>query len=64
MEDLAGKVAVVTEDIGIGLAIGTRFATEGMKVVVADIEHRGRREPGGGTMNPRRHTRAVRAGAK
>ena len=39
MRDLAGKVAVVTGGAsGIGLAMARRFATEGMKVVVADIE--------------------------
>lgn len=39
MEQLAGKVAVVTGGAsGIGLAMATRFAEEGMKVVVADIQ--------------------------
>jgi NAD(P)-dependent dehydrogenase (short-subunit alcohol dehydrogenase family) len=39
MEDLAGKVAVVTGAAsGIGLGLATRFAEEGMKVVLADIE--------------------------
>lgn len=39
MEELAGKVAVVTGGAsGIGLALATRFAEEGMKVVVADIQ--------------------------
>src|SRR6266508_6289977 len=39
MEDLAGKVAVVTGAAsGIGRALARRFATEGMKVVLADIE--------------------------
>jgi NAD(P)-dependent dehydrogenase (short-subunit alcohol dehydrogenase family) len=39
MEDLAGKVAVVTGGAsGIGLAMATKFAAEGMKVVLADIE--------------------------
>jgi len=39
MEDLKGKVAVVTGGAsGIGLALARRFATEGMKLVVADIE--------------------------
>ena len=60
MEDLAGKVAVVTGGAsGIGLAIGTRFAAEGMKVVLADVAHRGRREPGGAAMNPRLHVVGV-----
>jgi NAD(P)-dependent dehydrogenase (short-subunit alcohol dehydrogenase family) len=39
MKDLEGKVAVVTGAAsGIGLALATRFAEEGMKVVLADIE--------------------------
>ena len=39
MRELAGKVAVVTGAAsGIGLALSTRFAREGMKVVLADIE--------------------------
>jgi NAD(P)-dependent dehydrogenase (short-subunit alcohol dehydrogenase family) len=39
MRDLSGKVAVVTGAAsGIGLGIATRFADEGMKVVLADIE--------------------------
>lgn len=39
MEDFAGKVGVVTGAAsGIGLATATRFAEEGMKVVLADIE--------------------------
>jgi NAD(P)-dependent dehydrogenase (short-subunit alcohol dehydrogenase family) len=39
MKDLAGKVAVVTGAAsGIGRATATRFAEEGMKVVMADIE--------------------------
>lgn len=39
MEDLEGKVAVVTGGAsGIGLAMAERFATEGMQVVIADIE--------------------------
>ena len=61
MEDLAGKVAVVTGGAsGIGLAIGTHFAAEGMKVALADIErHRGRREPGGAAMNRRLHVVGV-----
>jgi NAD(P)-dependent dehydrogenase (short-subunit alcohol dehydrogenase family) len=39
MEDLDGKVAVVTGGAsGIGLALAQRFAREGMRVVVADVE--------------------------
>jgi NAD(P)-dependent dehydrogenase (short-subunit alcohol dehydrogenase family) len=39
MQDLDGKVAVVTGAAsGIGLGLATRFAEEGMKVVLADIE--------------------------
>jgi NAD(P)-dependent dehydrogenase (short-subunit alcohol dehydrogenase family) len=39
MNDLSGKVAVVTGAAsGIGLALATRFAEEGMKLVLADVE--------------------------
>lgn len=39
MKDLAGRVAVVTGAAsGMGLAFATRFAEEGMEVVLADIE--------------------------
>ena len=39
MEDLAGRVAVITGGAsGIGLAMAQRFAGEGMKLVLADIE--------------------------
>jgi len=39
MKDLAGRVAVVTGGAGgIGRAMGERFAGEGMKVVLADVE--------------------------
>ena len=39
MQDFAGKVAVVTGAAsGIGFALAERFAQEGMKVVLADIE--------------------------
>jgi NAD(P)-dependent dehydrogenase (short-subunit alcohol dehydrogenase family) len=39
IEDLSGKVAVVTGGAGgIGRAMGERFAREGMKVVLADVE--------------------------
>jgi NAD(P)-dependent dehydrogenase (short-subunit alcohol dehydrogenase family) len=39
MDDFKGKVAVVTGAAsGIGLALAMRFAQEGMKVVLADIE--------------------------
>ena len=39
MQDFPGKVAVVTGAAsGIGLALATRFASEGMRVVLADVE--------------------------
>lgn len=39
MQELSGRVAVVTGAAsGIGLALAERFAAEGMKVVLADIE--------------------------
>ena len=39
MEDLNGKVAVVTGGAsGIGRAMATAFAAEGMKVVLADLD--------------------------
>jgi NAD(P)-dependent dehydrogenase (short-subunit alcohol dehydrogenase family) len=39
MDELSGKVAVVTGAAsGIGLAMATRFAVEGMRVVLADVE--------------------------
>jgi NAD(P)-dependent dehydrogenase (short-subunit alcohol dehydrogenase family) len=39
MQHLAGKVAVVTGGAsGIGLAMARRFAAEGMRIVLADIE--------------------------
>ena len=39
MDDLAGGVAVITGGAsGIGLAMAQRFAGEGMKLVLADIE--------------------------
>lgn len=39
MEQLAGKVAVITGGAsGIGLAMARRFAAEGMKLVLGDIE--------------------------
>ncbi|MFP6638766.1 MAG: SDR family NAD(P)-dependent oxidoreductase [Myxococcota bacterium] len=39
MQDLAGKVAVVTGGAsGIGHAMATRFAAEGMKLVLVDVE--------------------------
>ncbi|EUA92859.1 short chain dehydrogenase family protein [Mycobacterium ulcerans str. Harvey] len=38
MQDLQGKVAVVTGGAGgIGRALGKRFGMEGMKVVLADV---------------------------
>ncbi|MBO0701332.1 MAG: SDR family NAD(P)-dependent oxidoreductase [Candidatus Dormibacteraeota bacterium] len=42
MRDLRGKVAVVTGAAsGIGLALANRFAAEGMKVVLADVDEAG-----------------------
>ena len=39
MEDLQGRVAVITGGAsGIGHAVAERAATEGMKIVLADIE--------------------------
>ena len=39
MEDLEGRVAVITGGAsGIGLAMAQRFAAEGMRLVLADIE--------------------------
>jgi NAD(P)-dependent dehydrogenase (short-subunit alcohol dehydrogenase family) len=39
VQDLEGKVAVVTAAAsGMGLAMGRRFAREGMKVVLADVD--------------------------
>ncbi len=39
MQTLNGRVAVVTGAAsGIGLAMARRFAEEGMKVVLADVE--------------------------
>ena len=39
MQDLQGKIAVVTGAAsGIGLATASRFAEEGMKVVLGDIQ--------------------------
>jgi NAD(P)-dependent dehydrogenase (short-subunit alcohol dehydrogenase family) len=39
MEELSGRVAVVTGGAGgIGRAMGERFAREGMKVILADVE--------------------------
>jgi NAD(P)-dependent dehydrogenase (short-subunit alcohol dehydrogenase family) len=40
-QELVGRVAVVTGGAsGIGFALAERFAAEGMKVVVADVEDR------------------------
>ena len=45
LEDFEGKVAVVTGAAsGIGKALSTRFAQEGMKLVLADVEREGLRE--------------------
>ena len=47
MKEFKGKVAVVTGAAsGIGLALSERFAAEGMKVVMADIEERALFEAG------------------
>lgn len=47
MERLEGKVAVITGAAsGIGLALATRFAAEGMRVVLADIERYALRDAG------------------
>ncbi len=41
MEDLGGKVAVITGAAsGIGLAVARRCASEGMRVVLADVEEK------------------------
>ena len=48
MQELQGKVAVVTGGAsGIGLALSRRFAGEGMKVVVADVEEQALEEATG-----------------
>ena len=45
MENLQGKVAVITGAAsGIGRAVATRAAAEGMKVVLADIEENALKE--------------------
>ncbi len=47
MDHLDGKVAVVTGAAsGIGFALATRFAAEGMRVVLADIERYALRDAG------------------
>ncbi len=39
MQDFEGKVAVITGGVsGMGRAFADRFAREGMKVVLADVE--------------------------
>ena len=61
MEDLEGRVAVITGGAsGIGLAMAQRFAAEGMKLVLADIE-RPVLQRAGEALQPRRRRRAHRA---
>jgi NAD(P)-dependent dehydrogenase (short-subunit alcohol dehydrogenase family) len=51
MEDLKGKVAVVTGGAsGIGRALCLAFAGEGAKVVVADLDEAGMAETAAGVM--------------
>ena len=41
MKELKGKVAVITGSAsGMGRAVAERFAQEGMKVVLADVEQK------------------------
>lgn len=41
MQELSGKVAIITGGAsGIGFAIARRFAAEGMKIMLADVEER------------------------
>ncbi len=44
MDDLRGRVAVVTGAAGgLGRAMAERFAAQGMRVVVADVDESGAR---------------------
>ncbi len=62
MKDFKGKVAVVTGAAsGIGRALATRFASEGMKVVLSDVEERALAEAARDLQAKGASTLAVRA---